>query len=436
MCIAEKSESLFHWEQEHIVGLSGSSRRNGLVFSKGKGCYLEDLEGRKYLDFTAGVGIMSVGHCHPRFVHAVQEQVGRLVGFHDATSKARVELFQLLSMSLPERLGHFAMFSGGTETVEAALRFARVYTGRSSIIGFWGGFHGKTLGAMAVSGHDIIRRQWPLTIMEQQLTIPYAYCYRCPLRLNRRDCNICCAEFGFKLIDQHCSVLPAAVIVEPMQGTQGNIVPPKEFVQAISDWCRERGVILILDEILTGCARTGRMFAFEHYEVEPDILLLGKGLGAGYPVGIVVLSEELASHSKINCDSAASSSFGGNPVAAIAAKTTLEIISEEDLMANANEVGRVLLHGCRELQARHSLIGDVRGLGMLIGVELVKDRKSRDKATSESEAVVAAALRRGLLLMSSAAVLRINPPLVLDDEQAQTGLAILDEALSDIESTM
>lgn len=430
-----KSVSFFKREQEYIVGLSGSSQRSKLTFSRGKGCHVEDLDGNSYLDFTAGVGIMSTGHCHPKLVHAIQEQVEKLIGCHDATNRPRVELFELLSKYLPKRLRHFAMFSGGSETVEAALRFARAYTGRPVIIGFWGGFHGKSLGSLNVSGHEI-RKQWLAEATAGNLIIPYAYCYRCPYLLTWPTCNTACADFGFKLIEHHSSLLPSALIIEPMQGTQGNIVPPREFIESISHWCRENNVLLIFDEILTGCGRTGKMFSFEHYDVEPDILLLGKGLGAGYPVGILALAEELALHPKINQVSAASTSFGGNPVAATAAKTNLEIILEEGLIENANKVGKTLINGFQNLKEQHKLIGDVRGRGLLIGVELVSDRGSRKKGTKEGEAVVAAALQRGLLLMASTGTLRINPPLILNEEQAKNGLTIIDEALSEVETKL
>jgi len=429
----QRSRAVFEREQQYIVGLSGSSSRSGLAFARGNGCVIEDMDGNQYLDFTAGVGIMSTGHCHPRVVSAVREQVGGLVGFHDACTEPRVELFELLAANLPKRLRHFAMFSGGAETVESALRFSRAHTGQPEVVSFWGGFHGKTLGALSVTGHET-RHYWPYPGTAGFATVPYADCYRCPLSLSLPTCGTACARFAQKAIERSTYQPPAAVVMEPMQGTQGNIIPPREFVEAIGRWCREHGVLLIFDEILVGCGRTGKLFAFEHYDVEPDILLLGKGLGSGFPIGVVALSEELATDERVNKASGASTSFGGNPVSAAAARATLETILSENLIDNARVVGERLLTKLQALSERHPLIGDVRGRGLLIGVVLVRNRESREGARKEGEAVVAAAMHRGLMLMSSTGTLRINPPLILTAEQADHGVAILEEALAEVEA--
>jgi 4-aminobutyrate aminotransferase / (S)-3-amino-2-methylpropionate transaminase / 5-aminovalerate transaminase len=424
-----RSEAIYAREQKYLMGLSGSARRLGRAFVRAQGCQVYDADGRQYLDFTAGVGIMSTGHCHPTVVAEVQRQFAAFVGWHDSASEARAQLVELLAGLLPERLRHLCLFSGGAETVEAALRLARCHTGRSRVVGFSGSYHGKTAAALAVTGHEA-RRGWWVPEEGHGGLLPYADCNRCPFQLERSSCNTFCAEGVRRSLEALVVDLPAAVIVEPAQGTQGNIIPPPEFLCAIQRWCRERGVLFICDEILVGCGRTGAMFAFESAGLSPDMLLLGKGIASGYPMGVLALSDEVAASQRINWVSAASSSFGGNPVAAAAAAATLRVLCDEGLIFNALRVGPTLLAGLRDLSKRFDFFRNPRGRGLLLGGDLVPDGRGGQRSQALGEQVVAEARARGLLLMSTSGSLRINPPLCISEPEARVGLERLGQALA------
>ncbi|MBI4593796.1 MAG: aminotransferase class III-fold pyridoxal phosphate-dependent enzyme, partial [Candidatus Rokubacteria bacterium] len=319
-------------------------------------------------------------------------------------------------------------FSGGAEAVEAALRLAKAATGKHEVIGFWGAFHGKTGGVLGLLGSEFKHHLGPF--LPGQYLSPYADCYRCPLKLRYPACGIACAEHLRDVIRYQTAGDIAAIIVEPIQGTAGNVVPPAGFLRAIQTIAREHGALLIADEMLTGFGRTGAMWGSDHDGVTPDVMTVGKGMGGGFPLSGVISTDDLTSRRPWSNPSASSSSYGGNPLAAAAGLASLEIILKENLVKNAERVGTVMLERLETLQEKYRCIGDVRGKGLMLGIELVRDRVTKEPIAREvTRALYEECLRRGLVAMCYSPSIRINPPLIIDEHRALEGLAILDEAL-------
>ncbi|MCX8070973.1 MAG: aspartate aminotransferase family protein [Candidatus Binatia bacterium] len=426
-----RSRALCAEEQQYLApGVQRIAQLSELALSHGEGCRLVDVDGNRYLDFFAGVGVASLGHGHPRFTRQVAEQLGRLV-VGSFTSRARLRLLRLLAQLAPLPRPRTQLYSGGAEAVEAAIRLAKAYTKKFEVVGFWGGFHGKTGGVLGLIG-DTWKQQWGPLPAGTHL-VPYADCYRCPFKLEYPRCGLFCLEFARQSIRTSTAGAVAAVAVEPMQGTAGNVVPPPEFLPGVAEIARELGAVLICDEMITGFGRTGKMFGCQHTGTEPDVITVGKGFGNGFPVSGLIAREELTQAEPFSKPSASSSSYGGNPLAASAALATVETIVEENLVDNAARVGGVLLEALRALQEKYEFIGDVRGVGLLIGLDLVKDRRSKEPLPAAvTEQLFLAALRRGLLLMGYFSRVRINPPLILSESEALEGAAILDEACAEI----
>lgn len=426
-----RSQALVAEEQRYLApGIQRIAQLARLAFSHGEGCRLVDVDGNTYLDFFAGVGVASLGHAHPRFTTAVREQLERLI-VGSFTSRARLRLLRLLAEIAPVPEARTQLYSGGAEAVEAAIRLAKAYTKKFEVVGFWGGFHGKTGGVMGLIG-DTWKQHWGPLAPGTHL-VPYADCYRCAFQMQYPSCGLFCLEFARRSIRTSTAGAVAAIVVEPMQGTAGNVVPPPEFLPGVAEIAREFDALLICDEMITGFGRTGKMFGCEHTATVPDVLTIGKGFGNGFPVSGLVARAEVVQAEPFSKPSASSSSYGGNPLAASAALATVETVIEEHLVENADRVGAVLLEGLRGLQEKYPFIGDVRGRGLLIGLDLVQDRRTKEPLPSAlTERFFLAALRRGLLLMGYFSRVRINPPLILTEDEAQEGVAILDEACAEI----
>ncbi|GBD24770.1 Putrescine aminotransferase [bacterium HR30] len=426
-----RSRALVAEEQQYLApGSQRIAQLSGVAFSHGEGCWLVDVDGHRYLDFFAGVGVASLGHSHPRFTSQVAEQLNKLI-VGSFSSRARVRLLRLVAEVAPLPNARTQLYSGGAEAVEAAIRLAKAYTKKFEVVGFWGGFHGKTGGVIGLIG-DTWKQHWGPLPAGTHL-VPYADCYRCPFKLEYPRCGLLCLEFAREAIRNNTAGAVAAIVVEPMQGTAGNVIPPPEFLPGVAEIARECGALLICDEMITGFGRTGKMFGCQHTATEPDIVTVGKGFGNGYPVSAVIAREELTQAEPFSKPSASSSSYGGNPLAASAALATVETIVEQDLPANAARVGQVLLQGLRRLQEKYDFIGDVRGTGLLIGLDLVKDRRTKEPLPpAVTERLFLAALRRGLVFMGYFSRVRINPPLVLTEAEALEGVAILDGACAEV----
>src|SRR5215469_12280465 len=322
------SHRIVEQEKRHMApGLQSFAQYAGLAMARGRGSTLYDEDGNQYIDFIAGIGVGSVGHCHPHYVEALKRQVERLT-FGSFTTETRARFLDLLGTLTPEGLTRIQMFSGGAEAVEAALRLAKAATGKHEVLGFWGGFHGKTGGVLGLLGSDFKHHLGPFP--PGQHLSPYADCYRCPLKLRFPECGIACAEFLRDVIRYQTGGEISAIIVEPIQGTAGNVVPPPGFLQAVQSIAKEHNALVIADEMLSGFGRTGAMWGASHERVVPDIMTAGKGMGGGFPLSAVISTDALTNRPPWSNPSASSSSYGGNPLAAAAGLATLEILVKED----------------------------------------------------------------------------------------------------------
>jgi 4-aminobutyrate aminotransferase / (S)-3-amino-2-methylpropionate transaminase / 5-aminovalerate transaminase len=426
--VGPRSRDIVEREQRHIApGLQSFALHAGVAMARGRGCTLIDEDGNEYIDFIAGIGIGSVGHCHPHYVEALKRQVERLT-FGSFTTDTRARFLEQLAAITPTGMTRIQLFSGGAEAVEAALRLAKAATGKHEVIGFWGGFHGKTGGVLGLLGSEFKHQLGPF--MPGQYLTPYADCYRCPLRLRYPDCGIACADYVRDVIRYQTGGAISAIIVEPIQGTAGNVIPPSGFLRAIQAIAKEHDAMFIGDEMLTGFGRTGSMWACEHEDVAPDIMTVGKGMGGGFPISGVISTEALTHRPPWSNPSASSSSYGGNPLASAAGLATLEIIAKEDLVRNAERVGKIMLARLEALKEKYRCVGEVRGRGLMLGIELVKDRQTKAPLGKDvTRALYRECLRRGLVAMTYAPSIRLNPPLIISEQNALAGLAILDEAL-------
>ena len=400
-----------------------------LVIARGEGATVEDVDGNVFLDCTAGIAVNATGHAHPDVVEAVVGQARRFLHMSgtDFYYEPQVRLAEELSAVAPMPGPHRSFFgNSGTEANEAALKLARYYTKRPSLIAFFGAFHGRSMGSLAATASKVVQRKGFAPMLPGVFHAPYPDPYRSP------GSPEACAAESIRFIEEQLfvHVLPpdevAAVIVEPIQGEGGYIVPPDAFLQELRELTRRHGILLIVDEVQSGMGRTGRMFAIEHAGVEPDIVTIGKGIASGLPLGVATARSEVMSWPA----GAHASTFGGNPVACAAALTTIRLLRDR-LMRNAADVGAHLKAGLEALMEKHAIIGDVRGRGLMIGLELVRDRQTKARATTERNALVQECFRRGLLVLGAGRnAIRLSPPLVLTKQEADTAVVILDEALT------
>ncbi|MGA7620455.1 aspartate aminotransferase family protein, partial [Candidatus Binatus sp.] len=374
--------------------------------------------------------VASLGHAHPALAQALARQASRLIVGTFAT-KERAAAFKLLAEVAPAGLNRAHLYSGGAEAVEAALRLARSATGKHEVVSFWGGFHGKTGGVIGLIGDESKQGYGPL--QGGQYTVPYADCYRCPFKLKYPECGLYCVDFARQQIKMSSGGALAAIVAEPMQGTAGNVIPPDDWMPAVKSVARDFGALLIADEMITGFGRTGKWWGVEHSGVRPDIVTVGKGMGSGYPVSGVLLSDELGKAEPFSKPSASSSSYGGNPLAAVAVAETIGAIQKQRLVENSRKVGAMMLSRLVQLKEKYQFIGDVRGKGLLIGVELVRDLESKELLGRKvTELIFAECLKRGLVIMAYFPKIRINPALVITEAQAEAGIAILDEVFAHV----
>ena len=414
--------------RDALVTSPSYPRDYGFVMSHGRGCEVWDVDGNRFLDFAAGIAVCSTGHCHPEVVAAVQRAAGQFIHISsDFWHEGQTRLAERVGALAPMREPAMCFFGqSGTEAVEAALKLARYATGRSRFIGFLGGFHGRTMGSLAFTSSKDTQQRGFAPTMPGVTLVPYPNTYR-PLFAG--------ADQGKAVVDYleqvifRSSVPPdevAAVLVEPLQGEGGYIVPPDGFLERLRGLCDRHGILLVLDEVQSGVGRTGRMFACEHWGVQPDIMTLAKGLASGMPIGMMVARRSLmqawprGSHGN---------TYGGNPLCCAAALATLDLV-EREYMANAATAGALFLERLRDLQAHHPEIGDVRGKGLFLAIELVTSRALKEPAHDFCEAVVRRAFQNGLLLLScGASTIRFMPPLLVTAAEVDEALAILDASL-------
>ncbi len=429
------SREIVSKEQLHLApGLQGFALWAGIAMDQGRGSVLTDVDGNSYVDLIGGIGVNALGHCHPSYVEAIGAQAHKLtVG--SFTSAPRADLVGEVCAMAPPGLDRLQLYSSGAEAVESALRLARCATGRQEVVGFWGGFHGKTAGAAALMGSSNAR-QGLGPLPSGATLVPYADCYRCPLGLERARCDLACADVARRALKTQPAGPVAAVIMEPMQGTAGNVIPPPEFVAAMAQAAHEVGALFIADEMITGFGRTGRPWGVDHSGARPDIVTVGKGFGSGFPIAGVLTRSEVAQAKPWSNPSGSSSSYGGNPLAAAAALASVRTIRQERLWENAERVGAAMVAELRRMQERHPFIGEVRGAGLLIAIELVKDRRTKEPLdTAVTRRLYAECIQRGLLAMAYNPHVRLQPALTIDVETALEGIAALEGAFSELEAS-
>jgi 4-aminobutyrate aminotransferase len=423
-------------ERDQRVLSPSYTRCYPLVAARGEGAIVEDVDGNRFLDFNAGIAVVATGHCHPEVVAAVQQQAARLIHMSgtDFYYTGMVQLAEKLAALAPgtaERRVYFG--NSGTEAVEAAIKLARYHSGREKFIAFLGGFHGRTMGSLSLTARKAVQRRGFGPLMPGVVHAPYPYCYRCPWGRTPDTCATECARF---IEDQLLKTIApadevAAIVIEPVQGEGGYVVPPRKFMDELARICRENGIQLVFDEVQSGMGRTGRMWAAEHFDADPDIFTVAKGIASGMPLGAAVARADLMNWPP----GAHASTFGGNPVSIAAALVTIELL-ERELLANAAGMGRYLMDRMREWPRRFPICGDVRGLGLMIGVELVRDQSTREKAPRERDQVVDLAFQRGLLILGAGDnTLRLSPPLSISRDQCDCALGILEECLARVSST-
>jgi 4-aminobutyrate aminotransferase len=397
----------------------------------GQGCWLWDVDGNRYLDFMAGIAVTATGHAHPEVVRAIQEQAERFIHISsDFYHVKMVELAEKLSELAPmgEPAAAF-LTNSGTEAVETAIKLARYHTGRANFIGFTGGFHGRTMGAVTFTASKSTYHKGFYPLMNGVVHAPFPNPYRPILeRAAGEDYGETVVRYIEEQIFQQ--VLPAeevaGILVEPVQGEGGYIVPSPGFFPALRKLCDDYGILLIADEVQSGMGRTGKWWAVNHFGVEPDVLLTAKGIASGVPLGACMARKSIMTWER----GAHGNTYGGNPLACAAALATIRLL-EQEYLQNSAEVGEYTMDALEEIAVRHPSMGDVRGLGLMIGVEFVADRETKDPAGALRDVVIHSAFERGLLLLGCAKnVIRIAPPLSINRSEVDEGLAIFEEAVT------
>jgi 4-aminobutyrate aminotransferase len=418
-------------ERDAAVLSPSYTRCYPLVVDHADGAVVTDVDGNRFLDFNAGIAVVAAGHCHPAVVEAIQRQAARLIHMSgtDFYYENMVQLAEMLARLAPGDQRRRVYFgNSGAEAVEAALKLARHHSRRDKFIAFFGSFHGRTLGALSLTSRRPVQRAGFGPFMPGVHHVPYPYCYRCPYGKEQSTCNVECAR---AIEDQlFRTILPAeetaAIVIEPVQGEGGYIVPPRKFFDELAAVAKRRRILLVFDEVQSGMGRTGKMWAAEHFDANPDIFTVAKGIASGMPVSAMVANTEVmdwppGSHA---------STFGGNPVSCSAAIATVELL-EAGLIANAARVGNYMRSRMDSWPSRFPIVGDVRGLGLMIGIELVRDQQTKEKAVVERESIINMAFERGLLILGAGDnVIRLSPPLTITTEQADFAMDVLEDCFA------
>lgn len=435
-CFCMKTnESLLQARNQHIP--QGPFNVHPIFVQKAKGATITDVEGREYIDFAGGIGVNNIGHCDEEVVKAVQDQIQQYIHtcFHVVMYEPYVELAKRLNAIVPGDFQKKTMFANsGAEAVENAIKIARHATGRPATIAFEDAFHGRTLLALSLTSKMKPYKFGFAPYAPEIYRMPYAYCYRCAFGLEYPSCELRCAYFLIDFFFKHISAEQvAALIVEPVLGEGGFVVPPKEYFKVIQKICQENGIVFIADEVQTGFGRTAKMFAMEHYEVTPDITVMAKSIAGGFPLSAITGRSELMDHPQVG---GLGGTYAGNPVACRAALAVLDQFEKRDLLTRAEQIGKKVLEKFLELKELYSIIGDVRGLGAMVGMELVVDRKTKEPATALTKQLVTICREKGLLMISAGThsnVIRPLMPLVITDEELDKGLSIIEEGLGELE---
>ncbi len=406
-----------------------------LAIESGKGCIVRDVDGNEYIDFNSGLLCLNVGHNHPKVVHAIKKQCDRFLHYSntDFYYSEVVDLAEKLGEITPGRFEKKVFFgNSGTEAVEAAVKLSKWHTRKHRFIAFVGAFHGRTLGALSFTASKPVQRRHFFPLLPGVIHVPYPYCYRCPFKLSLPECDYWCVNFIDELILQKYvpSEEVAGILFEPIQGEGGYVVPPPDYFQRLKKLADKYGLLLIDDEVQAGMGRTGKWFAIEHWKVEPDIVCIAKAIASGLPLGATVarariMDWEGGSHA---------TTFGGNPVACVAALAVIDVIKEEKLLASAITKGNHALKRLEELEEESEILGDVRGKGLMVGAEIVTDKRTKKPGTEEAKEVMLRCWKRGVAVITSgSSSLRVAPPLNISIEQLDAGLDIVEDVIREVE---
>jgi len=424
-----RSRDLHERASRYMKGFSSQVRLFPVAFERGHGVTLTDVDGNTYLDFSSGIYVTGLGHCHPKITEAVQRYAGTLMNCHDFTTPIKTALLGKVAAISMGDLNGAQFYDSGTAAVEAGLRVMRAATGRLEFISFHRDFHGKTMGAVSLARLD------PSQGLRAPgfFLVPRPFCYRCDFKLTYPACDLHCCDYIETVMAEQTAGQVAGIVIEPMQGWAGSTVPPDEFMPRLRELCDRHGILLMADEVLTCMGRTGRMFAMEHWDVVPDVMTLGKGFGNGFPVTAMLVRDQ---HKESVERISASTSYGGNPMACAAALASIEVIEEEGLCDRAAMLGELLLARMEEMKAAHPLIGDVRGRGCLLGIELVRDRQTKEPSTEAGQEVYRRAFRKGLAWIPAGHILRLSPPLIMEPEVALKGMDLIEESITEVEQEL
>jgi 4-aminobutyrate aminotransferase len=424
-------------ERDQAILSPSNTRSYPLVIAKGEGSIVEDVDGNRFLDLNAGIAVCSTGHCHPKVVEAIREQAGKFLHmsgtdfYYENIVTLGEKLNQLVTGGDATREQRRVFYgNSGAEAVEAALKMARYHSGRDKFIAFFGAFHGRTMGALSLTGSRSVQKKGFAPLLGGVTHIPYAYCYRCPYSKQVESCNVECVKV---LEDQlFKTTVPAeevaAIFVEAVQGEGGYVVPPQKFIDELQEVAHRHGILVVFDEVQSGMGRTGKMFAHQHFGVDPDIITLAKGIASGLPLCATVAK---ASYMQWK-PGAHASTFGGNPVSVAAALTTIQLL-EQELVDNAAVIGARMKERLLTWPSRFPIVGDVRGLGLMLGIEIVRDQATKEKATELRDRIVDLGFHKGILILGAGQnSIRLAPPLVITADQADFALDTLEECIREV----
>jgi len=424
-----KSKEFHERCTRYFKGLSGQVKLFPVAFESGKGCVLKDVDGNEYIDFSSGIYVTTLGHCHPKISEAISKAAHQLMNAHDFTTPIKTALMEKLAEILPGDLSGFQLYDSGTTAVEAGMRVLRAATGKNEMLSCFYDYHGKSYGAVSlghIRSHVYGRVRAPGAHM-----VPRPDVYR-PMWTKDDGTIDTDAYLNFYdiYLDKATVGDVAGFVLEPIQGWGGTVMPPDDFFPKLRKFCDERGLLLMIDEVLTSWGRTGKWLCMEHWDVQPDIVTIGKGFGNGFPVTCVAVRDAY----KESFESiSASSSYGGNPMACAAALASTEVIEEENLLEWATHLGEVALERMRKMKEDHPIIGDVRAKGCLMGIELVKDRATKEPFDKAGALVYQKAFAKGLAWIPAGHILRMSPPVVMDEKTLLKGLDMIDDAIGEVE---
>ena len=427
-----KSRQIHRRTSKYMKGFSGQVKLFPVAFESGKGCTLTDVDGNEYIDFSSGIYVTNIGHCHPKVTEAVQEWAGKLMNAHDFSTPIKMILMEKMAEVLPSNLKGFQLYDSGTTAVEAAQRVARAASGKHEFVGCFMDFHGKTYGSVSL-GHIRSNCYGPTRVPGFHM-VPRPDPYR-PL-WTKSDGEIdtdAYINFFDEYLDKGTAGQVCAFLLEPVQGWAGSIFPPEDFFPKLRKLCDERGILLMADEILTGMGRMGKWVAMEHWDTRTDITVLGKGFGNGFPVTAVCVDENIADTVE---NVSASTSYGGNPMACAAALASIEVMQEENLLEHAIELGNYFNKRMADWPEKYAIVGHTRCIGCLLGVELVKDQTTKEPFDEAGKLVYQKAFRKGLAWIPAGHILRMSPPIVMSLEVAAKSMDIIEESIAEAEKEL